>query len=47
MAGSRKFGIDYMSRDDLGALTPEAAAISGITYVMDMDKAQVDQILGA
>lgn len=47
MAGSRKFGIDHMSRGDLGALTPEAAAISGITYVMDMDRVQVDQILGA
>jgi glutamate synthase domain-containing protein 2 len=47
MAGSRKFATDYISRDDLAALTPEAARISGIQYIMDVDKALVDQILGA
>jgi glutamate synthase domain-containing protein 2 len=45
MAGSRKFGIDYMSRDDLAAITPEAAKLSGIAYVMDLDKAQADALL--
>ena len=30
MAGSRKFACSYISRDDLCALTREAAAISGI-----------------
>jgi glutamate synthase domain-containing protein 2 len=45
MAGSRKFGIDYMSRDDLAALTPEAAKLSGIPYVMDLDKAQANALL--
>lgn len=45
MAGSRKFGIDHMSRDDLAALTPEAAQVSGIPYVMDLDKVHAQKIL--
>jgi len=47
MAGSRKFALEYITRDDIAALTPEAAEISGITYVMDVDKAEVDKILGS
>jgi glutamate synthase domain-containing protein 2 len=46
MAGARKFGLQYLERDDLVALTPEAAAVSGIPYVMDLDKEEVDRILG-
>jgi len=46
MAGCRKFAPEYISRDDLAALTHEAAEISGIPYVMDLDKPQVEQILG-
>ncbi len=45
MAGSRKFALNYLSRDDLAALTPEAAQISGIQYIMDADKEEVDAIL--
>ena len=45
MCGSRKFSLDYMTRDDLVALTPEAAQISDIQYVMDTDKEEVDEIL--
>jgi len=45
MCGSRKFSLEYISRDDLAALTQEAADISGIKYVMDLDKAEVDEIL--
>jgi glutamate synthase domain-containing protein 2 len=45
MAGSRKFGLEHMSRNDLAALTPEAAAVSGITYIMDVDKDEVVKIL--
>lgn len=45
MAGSRKFSLHYMSRDDLAALTHEAAEISNIRYVMDVDRAEVDKIL--
>ncbi|RJP75555.1 MAG: FMN-binding glutamate synthase family protein [Candidatus Zixiibacteriota bacterium] len=45
MAGSRRFNIDVMSRDDLASLTREAAEISGIRYIMDVDQAEVDEIL--
>jgi glutamate synthase domain-containing protein 2 len=45
MAGSRKFSLEHMTRDDLASLTPEAAKISGIPYVMDLDKAQAEEIL--
>jgi len=45
MCGSRKFTIEHMTRDDLAALTPEAAEISEIQYVMDLDEAEVDEIL--
>ncbi|MEE8639556.1 MAG: FMN-binding glutamate synthase family protein, partial [bacterium] len=47
MCGSRKFALEYISRDDLAALTPEAAEISGIPYVMDVDKEEVETILDA
>jgi glutamate synthase domain-containing protein 2 len=45
MCGSRKFSLDYMSRDDLAALTHEAAEISGIPFITDVDKGQVEEIL--
>lgn len=45
MAGSRKFSLDYMTRDDLAALTPEAADITGLPFVMDVDKEAVEKIL--
>ena len=45
MAGSRKFALEHISRDDLAALTPEAARISGISYLMDVDKDEVETIL--
>jgi glutamate synthase domain-containing protein 2 len=44
MAGSRRFALEYMSREDLAALTPEAAAVTGIPYVMDVDKVAVEDI---
>jgi len=46
MAGARKFALRHVSRDDLIALTKEAAEITGIPYVMDADKEVVDRILG-
>lgn len=46
MAGERKFALKHITRDDLMAITPEAAKISGIPYVMDCDKKEVDKILG-
>jgi glutamate synthase domain-containing protein 2 len=46
MAGARKFALKYISRDDLCALTEEAARISGIPYVLEADAAEVEKILG-
>ena len=45
MAGSRKFSLEYMSRDDIAALTREANQVSGIQYVMDVDQGKVERIL--
>jgi hypothetical protein len=45
MAGSRRFSLEHMSRSDLAALTPEAASLSGIDYIMDVDKEEVESIL--
>ncbi len=45
MAGSRKFSLEHMSRDDLAALTPEAAEISGIPYIMDADKDEIEKLM--
>jgi hypothetical protein len=45
MAGSRNFSLPAISRKDLMALTPEAAQISGIPYVMDAYKAEAEQII--
>jgi glutamate synthase domain-containing protein 2 len=46
MAGARKFALTYVSRDDLCSLTREASEMSGIPYVMDVDKQEVETILG-
>ena len=46
LAGSRKFAVGLVTRDDLAALTREASAISGIQYVMDIDREAVDAVLG-
>ncbi|MGQ9556388.1 MAG: FMN-binding glutamate synthase family protein [Desulfurispora sp.] len=46
MCGARKFALDYITRDDIAALTKEAAEISGIRYIMDLDAEEVEQILG-
>jgi len=43
MAGARKFSLGYITRDDIGALTMEAARISGIKYIQDIDKEEVDK----
>ena len=45
MCGARKFSLEHISRDDLVALTPEAARVSGIEYVMDADREEVEKIL--
>lgn len=47
MAGSRKFALEYITRDDIVALTRDAAEMSGISYVMDADKEEVEKILNS
>jgi glutamate synthase domain-containing protein 2 len=45
MAGSRKFALEYITRDDISALTREASEISGIPYIMDCDKEKAEEML--
>jgi glutamate synthase domain-containing protein 2 len=45
MAGARKFALKYIDRNDIAALTPEAARISGIPLVSDVDKEEVEAVL--
>jgi len=45
MAGSRNFKISTISRDDLMALTPEAAQVSGIPYIMDAYRQEAEVII--
>ena len=45
MAGSRKFKLEYLTRNDLASLTKEASEISGIPWVMDVDKDEVEKVL--
>jgi glutamate synthase domain-containing protein 2 len=46
MAGERKFALKYIDRNDIMALTREAAEVSGISYVMEADMEEVEKILG-
>ncbi|MBO8179050.1 MAG: FMN-binding glutamate synthase family protein [Archaeoglobus sp.] len=45
MAGSRNFKLSTISRNDLIALTEEAAKVSGIPYVMDAYREEAERIL--
>ncbi len=45
MAGNRKFGLGYITRDDIAALTQDAARVSGIPYILDVDRDEVEKIL--
>lgn len=47
MAGNRKFALEYITRNDIAALTHDAAYISGIPYVTDVDKEEVEKILNS
>ncbi len=47
MCGSRKFAMKHIARDDIAALTHEAADISGIQYIMDVNKVEVEEILNS
>jgi glutamate synthase domain-containing protein 2 len=45
MAGERKFALNFIDRNDLMALTREAADVSGIPYIMEADMEEVEKIL--
>jgi len=45
MAGSRKFTLEHISRNDLAALTREAAEVSGIPFITEVDHREVEAIL--
>lgn len=47
MAGCRKFALEHLSRNDLAALTREASEISGIEYIMDVDREEAEQVLAS
>ncbi|MGQ9472028.1 MAG: FMN-binding glutamate synthase family protein [Candidatus Aminicenantales bacterium] len=47
MAGNRKFALGYITRDDIAALTKDAANISGIPYILDVDREEVEKILSS
>jgi glutamate synthase domain-containing protein 2 len=46
MAGERKFALNLLERNDIMALTREAADVSGIPYIMETDVEEVEKILG-
>jgi glutamate synthase domain-containing protein 2 len=45
MCGARKFAIQHITRNDIATLTTEAARISGIKQIVDVDKEEVEKIL--
>jgi len=45
MAGSRNFNLSTISRNDLMALTEEAAKVSGIPYIMESYRENAERIL--
>ncbi len=47
MSGSRKFALEYITRDDIASLTHEVSNISGIPYIMDYQKEEADIILNS
>jgi glutamate synthase domain-containing protein 2 len=47
MAGTRSFTLDSLSTNDLASLTREASEVSGVQYVMDVDKSDVEAMLDA
>jgi hypothetical protein len=47
MTGARKFALEHLDRSDVCCLTEEAARVSGLSYVMDVDADEVEDILTA
>ena len=42
---TRTFDLSHPSRNDLATLTHEAAEVSGIPYMMNVDQPEVEQLL--
>ena len=47
MAGARCFSVPSISRNEVFALSEEAAKISGVTYVMDAYREEADRIINS
>lgn len=45
MCGTRKFALEYITRDDIASLTHEGEEVSGIKYIMECDKEKAEKIL--
>ena len=45
MAGARKFAMKHIERNDIAAITLDGARISGLPYIMDVDKKEVEAML--
>jgi glutamate synthase domain-containing protein 2 len=45
MSGSRKFNLSTITRNDICALTEEASKVSGIQYVMDVQREEAMRII--
>lgn len=45
MCGARKFALPYIDRNDLASLTKEATEVSGIPFIMELDKEEAKKIL--
>ena len=45
MAGARSFRLDTLKRNDLVALTEDAAKVAGLSHIMDAQREEADRIL--
>jgi len=45
MCGTRKFALEYITRDDIASLTHEGEEVSSIKYIMECDKEEAEKIL--
>ena len=45
MCGARKFSLAHIARTDIAALTRQAAEVSGIPYITDVDREEAEKIL--
>ena len=47
MCGNRKFKMEYISRNDIVSLTRHAEDVTGIQFIMDCDRDEIEKILEA